>query len=100
MRRHCRPDLPATIGTPPAGLERCVGGPAPPAADALGADDLVLPLRLRTRHGELAFFTTIATLGTATDVTLEELSIELFYPLDEHTRDVLAGLARDGAPTS
>jgi transcriptional regulator with XRE-family HTH domain len=62
-------------------------------AHALGVDDLVLPLRMRSRHGELAFFTTIATLGTATDVTLEELSIELFYPLDDHTRDVLAGLA-------
>jgi transcriptional regulator with XRE-family HTH domain len=63
------------------------------AAHAAGVDELVLPLRLHTRHGELAFFTTIATLGTAADVTLEELSIELFYPLDEHTRAVLAAQA-------
>jgi transcriptional regulator with XRE-family HTH domain len=81
-------------------LEEVSGYPGVPGAEdghALGVDDLVLPLRLRTRHGELAFFTTIATLGTATDVTLEELSIELFYPLDDHTRGVLDGLAA-GAP--
>ncbi len=57
-----------------------------------GVDDLVLPLRLRSPHGELAFFTTVATLGTPSDVTLEELSIELFYPLDDHTTAVLREL--------
>ncbi|MPY94567.1 MAG: helix-turn-helix domain-containing protein [Acidimicrobiia bacterium] len=70
------------------------------AAHTTGVDELVLPLRLRTRHGELAFFTTIATLGTATDVTLEELSIELFYPLDDHTREVLASFDTDAGATA
>jgi transcriptional regulator with XRE-family HTH domain len=50
---------------------------------------VVLPVRLRTRHGTLSFFTTIATFGTAADVTLSELSVEQFFPADEATRRAL-----------
>jgi hypothetical protein len=49
-------------------------------------------MRLRTEHGELAFFSTIATFGTALDVTLAELSIEAFFPADAETAAVLRAL--------
>jgi transcriptional regulator with XRE-family HTH domain len=54
---------------------------------------LHVPLRLRTTRGdELRFFSTIATFGTALDVTLTELAIESFFPADEQT----AALLRNG----
>lgn len=49
------------------------------------ARGVVLPLRLRTPLGELAFFTTATVFGTATDVTLDELVVEHFYPADDAT---------------
>jgi transcriptional regulator with XRE-family HTH domain len=49
--------------------------------------DIVLPLRLRDTdgQGELAFFSTLSTFGTAADITLAELAIEAFYPANAHT---------------
>lgn len=47
---------------------------------------VVLPVRVRTRHGVLSLFTTAATFGTAADVTLSELTVESFFPADEATR--------------
>jgi hypothetical protein len=47
--------------------------------------EIVLPLRLRDPAGELAFFTTLSTFGTAADVTLAELAIEAFYPANAET---------------
>jgi transcriptional regulator with XRE-family HTH domain len=66
-------------------------GPEPAAAvrPTAGANDVVLPLRIRSGDGELSFFTTIATFGTPIDITLAELAIELFYPADEVTAEVL-----------
>jgi transcriptional regulator with XRE-family HTH domain len=45
--------------------------------------DLLLPIHLRTNDLELRIFSTIMTLGTPTDVTLQELRIETFFPADE-----------------
>lgn len=53
------------------------------------AGEIVLPLRLRDGDGELAFFSTISTFGTAIDITLEELSIEAFYPANAQTANRL-----------
>jgi hypothetical protein len=51
---------------------------------------LFLPIRLGMADGsELAFFSTIATFGTALDVTLAELSIEAFFPADDATKRAL-----------
>jgi hypothetical protein len=48
--------------------------------------DIVVPLHLRTLGGdELRFFSTMATFGTAVDITVAELSIESFFPADEAT---------------
>ena len=53
------------------------------------AQMLFVPLRLHTPAGELSFFSTLATFGTALDVTLSELAIESFFPADEATARVL-----------
>jgi transcriptional regulator with XRE-family HTH domain len=45
----------------------------------------VLPLVLRTPLGRLSFLTTAARFGTASDVTLAELTIESFFPADAET---------------
>ncbi|WP_433696687.1 helix-turn-helix domain-containing protein [Nocardiopsis sp. CA-288880] len=71
--------------------------PGPPSdADtgpADGPNPIRVPLRLRTPFGELALFSTMATFGAPADVTLSELAIELFYPLDGFTADTLRALA-------
>jgi transcriptional regulator with XRE-family HTH domain len=53
---------------------------------------LFVPLRLRLPNDTvLSLFSTLATFGTALDVTLEELSIEAFFPADEATKNYLRG---------
>jgi transcriptional regulator with XRE-family HTH domain len=56
-------------------------------------DGVVLPLRYRHRGKELALFSISAAVGTATDVTVQELTIESFYPADAHTAAVLRAAA-------
>jgi transcriptional regulator with XRE-family HTH domain len=56
------------------------------------AEMLFVPLRLRLPSGaELSLFSTLATFGTALDITLEELSIESFFPADRVTENYLRG---------
>jgi len=50
---------------------------------------VVLPLRYRLGERELALFSISAAVGTATDVTVEELAIEAFYPADATTAALL-----------
>ncbi|MGH1502070.1 MAG: helix-turn-helix domain-containing protein [Acidimicrobiales bacterium] len=50
---------------------------------------VLVPLTVRGPAGPLSFFTTLATLGTPNDITLDELSIELFYPADSATETAL-----------
>jgi transcriptional regulator with XRE-family HTH domain len=52
-------------------------------------DGVVLPLRYRRGAQELALFSISAVVGTATDVTVEELAIESFYPADAATAAAL-----------
>ncbi|MEV4494010.1 helix-turn-helix transcriptional regulator [Micromonospora coxensis] len=65
-----------------------------PEIELPGPGEIVVPMRLRHESGELVFLSTIATFGTPLDVTLAELSIESFYPADEHTTSVLRDRAR------
>lgn len=59
-------------------------GDAAPSPD-LAAGEIATPLRIRSGDIELAFISTYTTFGTAIDVTVSELSIESFFPADEHT---------------
>jgi transcriptional regulator with XRE-family HTH domain len=59
---------------------------------------LFLPMELMTADGEvLSFFSTLATFGTALDVTLAEMSIEAFFPADAATQEALRARAGAGA---
>jgi hypothetical protein len=63
----------------------------PGPAHAGGAEpEIAVPLRLNTELGELAFISTVATFGTAVEVTASELSIESFFPADSHTAEALS----------
>lgn len=55
-------------------------------------DGVAVPLRVATSRGTLNFLSTVATFGTAVDVTLADLSIESFFPADEQTRALLQEL--------
>ena len=46
-------------------------------------------MRLAVGESELSMFTTITTFGTPQDITLEELSVELFFPADDATEAIL-----------
>ncbi len=50
---------------------------------------LVVPFEMLLGSSRLSFFTTMTTFGTPRDITLEELTIELFYPSDQLTADML-----------
>ena len=66
--------------------EELAAYPAPEEdADQGPASDVVVPLRLRIPGGELRFFSTVTTFGTPVDITVEELSIESFFPADRAT---------------
>jgi hypothetical protein len=45
----------------------------------------LLPIHMRKSDISLHFFTTIATLGTPQDITVQEIRIENFFPMDEPT---------------
>jgi transcriptional regulator with XRE-family HTH domain len=60
-----------------------------PEAAVPGPGDIFTPLRIRYKGHELAFFSTVATFGTALDITVAELSIESFFPANAETAAAL-----------
>jgi transcriptional regulator with XRE-family HTH domain len=58
-------------------------------------DGPVLPMHFQKGDLALRLFTTIATLGTPRDITLQELRVECFFPMDAETATVLRSWARD-----
>lgn len=64
--------------------------------DGAAPSPFALPLRVRTARGELSMFTTIATFGAPRDITVSELAVELFFPLDQATAEAFAEAAREG----
>ena len=67
---------------------------APPAELAITP---ALPMHFRKGPVDLRLFTTIATLGIPQDITLQELRIENFFPMDDTTARVLRAWAEDPA---
>jgi transcriptional regulator with XRE-family HTH domain len=66
-------------------------------SDASAADDErvelpIVPLELRLGETVLQLFNTITTFGTPQDVGLQEMRIELSYPVNAQTRAFLASL--------
>jgi transcriptional regulator with XRE-family HTH domain len=70
-------------------LEEVSSYPAPapgePVAPVPPHGAIAVPLRIRAGERELTFISTVATFGTAVDVTVSELSIEAFFPADAAT---------------
>jgi transcriptional regulator with XRE-family HTH domain len=58
----------------------------PPVTEPLS---VLYPVRFRRGDIAVNLFTTLATLGTPIDVTLQELRIEMFFPADEPSKRVL-----------
>ena len=81
-------------GTPDTAalLQRLLAYPGIPALSQVPAVEEPQPpvLAMHFRQGaiSLRLFTTIATLGTPHDVTIQELRIECFFPADEETSRV------------
>jgi MmyB-like transcription regulator ligand binding domain len=53
-----------------------------------------LPIEFRKGELELRYFSTLTSLGTPYDVTLQELRIEAFFPADEDTEEAARRLAK------
>jgi transcriptional regulator with XRE-family HTH domain len=60
-----------------------------PSVELPGPGEIVVPLRLRHGDGELRFMSIVSTFGTPMDVTVQELSIEAFFPADRETAEAL-----------
>jgi transcriptional regulator with XRE-family HTH domain len=59
------------------------------------AESVMLMHALRLDDSELTLFSTVATFGTARDITLAELAIESFFPADEETAAALTRGVRE-----
>jgi len=55
--------------------------------------DLLVPVSYRAAEHDISMFSTIATIGAAYDVTLEELRLETFFPADAESEAVLRAMA-------
>ncbi len=66
-------------------VDEAAGEPHPSPA-------LAVPIHYRTDGLDLRLFSTIATIGSPLDITLDELTIELFFPADEPSAQALATL--------
>ena len=59
----------------------------------IGPADLLLPVHIKKGDVDVRLFSTIMTLGTPQDVTLQELRVETFFPADGESEARLRGLA-------
>ena len=67
-----------------------VGDPGRPSETE--RDQIATPLRLRTDHGQLSFWSTTTIFDAPKDVTVSELMLETFLPADQVTREILVAI--------
>jgi transcriptional regulator with XRE-family HTH domain len=67
------------------------GQPPRKAGDEYGG--VAIPFILDTPGGRLTFFTTTTVFGTPVDVTLQELTLETFFPADAATAQAMLAMA-------
>lgn len=53
------------------------------------ANEVAIPLRLKTPGGVLSFLSTVTVFGTPVEITLSEVTLEAFYPADQETAQAL-----------
>ena len=56
------------------------------------ADEIAIPLRLKTPSGLLSFLSTVTVFGTPVEITLSELTLEALYPADSETSTALLSM--------
>jgi len=70
--------------------------PAPPDSVATdredGAHRYATPLQIATEAGVVSFLNTTTVFGTPTDITLSELALEMLFPADAETVEIVATL--------
>ncbi|RYZ09335.1 MAG: XRE family transcriptional regulator [Myxococcales bacterium] len=59
-------------------------------ASGIGPGEVLLPVTFERAGERVDLFTTITTLGTPLDITLQELRIETFFPANEPSRAALS----------
>jgi transcriptional regulator with XRE-family HTH domain len=94
--RHILEGIAAEIARNPddqlARLHAELAGYVPDKPLPAGHLGFAVPLHLRTTAGDLRLMTTITTFATAVDVTIAELRLEAFLPVDEATAAILSGV--------
>jgi hypothetical protein len=70
-------------------LEEVSAYPGPPVDLGAEAGTIMVALELASSLGLLRLFGTVATFGTAVDITVAELSVEAFFPADGATAEAL-----------
>ena len=75
-------------------------GPIPPSIPRAGIPpDLLLPVHLRRDAVDVRLFSVLGSIGAPTQVTLQELRIETFFPVDQASAEALSALnALSGPP--
>jgi hypothetical protein len=58
--------------------------------------ELLLPIKVCLGQQPLSFFTTIATLASPSDITLQELRLETLLPADKQTEAALHAMRDAG----
>lgn len=78
-------------------LEEVLDYPEVPAdfrsIDLVEDPPLLIPVHFRKDGFEARVFSTVTTLGTAQDITLQELRVEVYYPADEASDRAIRALA-------
>jgi hypothetical protein len=57
-------------------------------------------MQIMTRLGRLSFVGATTVFGTPADISLEEIALEMLYPADAHTDDVVRRASRTDLRTS
>jgi transcriptional regulator with XRE-family HTH domain len=77
-------------------LEELSALPGPALDHGGDASAIMVRLELDSSLGPLNLFSTVATFGTAVDITVAELSVEAFFPADAATAEALREAALHG----
>ena len=80
-------------------LAEVAGYPMPPDAERLDSLDasqhLATPLRITTRLGVVSFLSTTTVFGNPNDVTLAELALEMLFPADGETVEIVKTMVEE-----
>ncbi|WP_419909066.1 helix-turn-helix domain-containing protein [Hoeflea sp.] len=78
-------------------VERLEAALGPRIGNGDGPLPAIIPARYRVGEQVLSFFSTIAQFGSAEDIALSELRIELLFPSDDQTRAMLLSMVEHDA---